>query len=127
MSQREDLKAEITREETRLSSLRAEIEAAEARLAELHEQLAAIPLEPVVVQTGMAPAAAKTPETNAAKLALFRSLFRGRKDVFPRRWENVKKGKSGYSPACHNEWIRGLCQKSRRTGRRANCTECPTQ
>nr|WP_207671298.1 hypothetical protein [Paenibacillus cymbidii] len=35
------------------------------------------------------------------KLALFRSYFRGREDVYPVRW-NSKQGKSGYSPACGN-------------------------
>src|SRR6516165_6225921 len=41
--------------------------------------------------------------SNIEKINLFRSLFRGREDVFPRRWENSKSGKSGYAPACHNE------------------------
>ncbi len=40
-----------------------------------------------------------------AKIALFRSLFRGRDDVYPVRWEG-KSGKSGYSLACSNEWDR---------------------
>jgi hypothetical protein len=31
------------------------------------------------------------------QIALFRSLFRGREDVYPIRWEG-KKGNSGYSP-----------------------------
>ena len=31
------------------------------------------------------------------KVALFRSLFRGRPDIFPRRFESVKTGKSGYA------------------------------
>jgi hypothetical protein len=30
----------------------------------------------------------------AAKIALFRSLFRGREDVYPRRFESRKSGKS---------------------------------
>lgn len=38
----------------------------------------------------------------AAKIKLFRSLFRGREDVYPRRFESRKTGKSGYSPACAN-------------------------
>jgi hypothetical protein len=38
-----------------------------------------------------------------SKIALFRSLFRGRDDVYPRRFENRKTGKSGYAPACGNE------------------------
>jgi hypothetical protein len=60
--------------------------------------------------------------SNSEKVALFRSLFRGREDVFPRRWENAKIGKSGYAPACHNEWIRGICEKPR-----IKCSNCPNQ
>ncbi len=52
------------------------------------------------------------------KIALFRSLFRGRTDVYPLRWESVK-GKSGYSPACDNEWIPGVCDKPR-----IKCGDC---
>lgn len=47
------------------------------------------------------------------KIALFRSLFRGREDVFPRLWANAKTGKKGYAPACRNEWVRGVCDKPR--------------
>src|SRR6266481_4560494 len=60
--------------------------------------------------------------SNADKIALFRSLFRGREEIFPRRWENAKTGKSGYSPACANEWVRGICEKPR-----IKCMECPNQ
>ena len=56
----------------------------------------------------------------AEKIALFRSLFRGREDVFPRRFESRKTGRSGYAPACGNEWIRGICEKPR-----IKCTNCP--
>jgi hypothetical protein len=37
------------------------------------------------------------------RIALFRSLFRGRDDVYARRWENPK-GESGYSPAAVKDW-----------------------
>lgn len=37
------------------------------------------------------------------RIALFRSLFRGREDVYARRWENPK-GESGYSPADIKDW-----------------------
>lgn len=47
------------------------------------------------------------------KIQLFKSLFRGREDVYPKRWENLKTGKSGYSPVCGNEWKAGLCDKPR--------------
>jgi superfamily II DNA or RNA helicase len=53
------------------------------------------------------------------KIRLFRSLFRGREDVFPRRFENTKTGKSGYAPVCRNEWAAGICQKPR-----IACQEC---
>ena len=60
--------------------------------------------------------------TTADKIALFRRLFRGREDVFPRRWENPKTGKAGYAPACRNEWVRGVCGKPQ-----VKCRECPNQ
>jgi hypothetical protein len=47
------------------------------------------------------------------KVALFRRLFRGRTDVFPVRWESKTTGKSGYAPACGNEWRPGVCEKPR--------------
>jgi superfamily II DNA or RNA helicase len=56
------------------------------------------------------------------KIALFRKLFRGREDVFPLRWENTKTGRSGYSPACANEWRRGICEKPK-----IKCSVCPNQ
>ena len=34
------------------------------------------------------------------KIKLFRSLFRGRDDVYPIRWESSQSGKTGYSPVC---------------------------
>jgi superfamily II DNA or RNA helicase len=120
MTQRQELLSEIAQEETRLAKLKEEIEVASDRLAALREQLAAEPVVRIVAQAVHAPA------TNAAKVALFRSLFRGREDVFPRRWENVKNGKSGYSPACDNEWEYDLCEKKKGpgAGRRVTCGEC---
>ena len=67
-------------------------------------------------------AAATTALSNADKISVFRSLFRGREDVFPRRWENPKTGKTGYAPTCRNEWIRGICEKPR-----IKCTDCLNQ
>jgi hypothetical protein len=54
-----------------------------------------------------------------AKIRLFRSLFRGREDIYARRFESRKTGKSGYAPACANEWVRGICEKPR-----IKCAEC---
>jgi superfamily II DNA or RNA helicase len=54
-----------------------------------------------------------------AKIALFRSLFRGRGDVYPRRFESARTGKQGYQPACGNEWLEGVCRKPA-----IRCGEC---
>ena len=48
----------------------------------------------------------------AEKISVFRRLFRGRQDVYPRRFESRKTGKSGYQPVCANEWRRGICNSS---------------
>ena len=53
------------------------------------------------------------------KVALFRRLFRGRTDVYPVRWQSTTTGKSGYAPACGNEWRAGLCDKPR-----IKCRDC---
>ncbi len=53
-----------------------------------------------------------TKDSSAAeKISLYRSLFRGRDDVYARRFESRKTGKSGYAPACRNEWAPGICRK----------------
>lgn len=45
------------------------------------------------------------------KIKLFKNLFQGRQDVFARRFESAKTGKSGYQPVCENEWKAGVCEK----------------
>lgn len=57
--------------------------------------------------------------TTEKKVALFRRLFRGRIDAYPVRWESKTTGKSGYAPACANEWRPGVCEKPR-----IKCSEC---
>jgi len=54
-----------------------------------------------------------------AKVALFRRRFRGRTDVYPVRWESKTTGKSGYAPACANEWRAGVCEKPH-----IKCADC---
>jgi superfamily II DNA or RNA helicase len=53
------------------------------------------------IETASVPGSGK-PSTPQRKIALFRSLFRGREDVYAVRWE--RNGKSGYSPACVMDW-----------------------
>src|ERR1035437_3110326 len=57
--------------------------------------------------------------STAEKVALFRRLFRGRTDVYPVRWEGKTTGKSGYAPACGNEWLADVWGKPR-----IKCGEC---
>ena len=53
----------------------------------------------------------KVPVTPEEKIKLFMKLFCCRSDVFPRYWKNSHTGKAGYSPACSNEWKKGICFK----------------
>ena len=55
------------------------------------------------------------------KIFLFMSLFKGRNDVYAKKWQN-KKGVSGYSPHCMNEWTPGICNKPR-----IKCSRCNRQ
>ena len=57
--------------------------------------------------------------SNAEKVRLFKSLFFGRQDVFARRFENAKKGTSGYSPCCQNQWGPACALKQHR-----KCSDC---
>ena len=95
-----------------------------ARLATLLEQHG-IPWEPAHPLTVCRETTPRNPPEKplrhwkpTEKVALFRSLFRGRTDVYPLRWESTK-GRSGYSPACGNEWKPGVCNKPR-----IKCGDC---
>lgn len=56
------------------------------------------------------------------RVELFRSLFKGREDVFARRWQSEQTGKAGYQPVCQNEWRHGVCDK-----KKYKCAECPNR
>lgn len=58
--------------------------------------------------------------TPQQKIELFKSLFWGRTDVYAKRYYNTKTGKSGYVPACSNEWVKFVCNKKKYT-----CSKCP--
>lgn len=52
---------------------------------------------------------------------LFRSLFKGREDVFALRWTSRDGSKSGYMPACSNRWT-SLCDR-----KKYKCANCPNR
>nr|WP_202905155.1 hypothetical protein [Paraburkholderia mimosarum] len=101
---REELLAELTRLQAEIARLTALLPAtlqAQAKPVRVTRN----ELSPAVRNTG---APVLSPEQ---KVQLFRRLFRGRTDVYPLRWESRNSGKSGYAPACANEWRAGICEK----------------
>ena len=56
------------------------------------------------------------------KIQLFQSRFRGRTDVFARRWYSKNTNKSGYQPVCQNEWHPTFCDKKTH-----KCADCPNR
>lgn len=114
---------DLAREEARLADLDRSLEEARDRIVSLRSELEAplgpprVPLRLPLVENRNAP------QTPAEKVRLFRSLFRGRSDVFPTRFVSKKTGKPGYAPACSNKWEPGLCVL--KTGGR--CGDCANQ
>ena len=73
------------------------------RLRELlAEKGITLPVTPSVEPKPQLPLVRSTLNT-AQKIALFRSLFRGREDVYAQRWESPD-GRSGYSPKAERDW-----------------------
>ena len=107
-----------------IATLKSRLTALDRERSEIAERLGALERAQAdeAKQPARAVAAVTMASPTAAKIALFRSLFRGREDVSPRRWENPKTGKAGYAPMCRNEWVRGVCRKPQ-----AKCGECPNQ
>lgn len=58
--------------------------------------------------------------SNEEKVKIFMEVFKGRTDLYAKRWTSNKTGKSGYSPVCKNEFSTYKCDKPR-----IKCNECP--
>ncbi|MBI2963888.1 MAG: hypothetical protein HYY35_09055 [Deltaproteobacteria bacterium] len=97
---KDELLSRIHEEEARLASLERETSEARARLEALRRDLATT----TAAVDGRArlggAAATSAPSSPAEKVWLFRRLFHGRGDVFPRLWVNERNGTKGYAPAC---------------------------
>ncbi len=115
MSDKKSLEQAIAREEALLSRLDKAREQALSRINDFKRELASLE---ATCSESQAPYAART---SLEKVALFRSIFRGRIDVFPKLWTS-RSGKKGYSPACTNEWMSGVCGKTRKPP--VKCGEC---
>ncbi|AEF80282.1 TOTE conflict system archaeo-eukaryotic primase domain-containing protein [Leadbettera azotonutricia] len=103
-----------------------------AELVQLKTEPHAIATEPVKVESPVESLILQNPTEDASspginnhsapedKITLFRSLFRGREDIYAKRFESKKTGKSGYQPVCKNEWVREVCEKAQ-----VACGVCP--
>ena len=63
--------------------------------------------------------------SQSAKITLFRCLFRGREDVYPKLWISKSGDRKGYMPACANDGNYSLCGK--RKSPRVKCGDCNRQ
>lgn len=117
----EDLQDQLQKALRECASLREENERLK-KLLGLHPEDRTPTPKPSISEPSTPYTLTAPPATNHSsietQIALFRSLFRGREDVYPVRWEG-KKGNSGYSPACANEWNRTFCGKPM-----VKCADC---
>jgi superfamily II DNA or RNA helicase len=103
-----------------IASTKSELAELESRRSDLLAHLAELQNEKVAqLQHGNSRPAVNNQSTQGDKIALFRNLFRGREDIYPRRFESLKTGKKGYQPVCRNEWVRGVCGKPK-----THCEDC---
>lgn len=96
------LLAETERELAKLNARRAELLMQMSVLQQ--ERASFLHVQETPLQAGGSPSVTN-PSSQEAKIALFRGLFRGREDVYPKRFQSLKTGKTGYQPVCRNEWV----------------------
>ena len=83
MNRRADITTKIKEDEHKLSALRTNLDSTASRLTALREELAS--LLPEADTIALSPSSREhvdSPVSNEQKIVLFRSLFRGREDVF---------------------------------------------
>lgn len=95
-----------------------EISTIDARLSELEQEKKQLLALREKLQTSSPISHSSDSYSPEQKVAIFRKLFRGRTDIFANRWQN-QQGRSGYSVACNNEWVQGICHKPR-----VKCLDC---
>ena len=112
-----------------LTQAEAELKALDSRREQLVNRIEKLRREATGPPPTLAEAPASYPDapvtihsTEGEKIALFRGLFRGREDVYSKRFESTRTGRSGYQPDCANEWVHGLCAKPK-----TKCKDCPNR
>ena len=118
-NKQEEVKA-MTFEEllNKYNALLEDYEKLESENKELKRRLGITELKEKVIIDNRQDSAFNKFSPNEEKIKLYMSLFRGREDVYAKRWES-REGKKGYSPACANEWKTELCNK-----RAVKCDKC---
>lgn len=117
----DELLSKIAQEEAHLASIDDQREKVRQRLEAFRRQLASTSSTPTPTLHEKVRTAA-LPMTPADKVRLFRSLFRGRPDVYPTRFLSKKTSRFGYAPACGNKFVPGVCELPK-----VKCGECPNQ
>ena len=105
--------------EQRITALEQKIQAIDAEREALLQELTKLKQQQQSLAQPIVGAIVTQHSSIKDKVNLFRDLFKGRDDVYPKRWENSKTGKSGYSPVCSNEWKPNVCEKPR-----IKCGDC---
>jgi hypothetical protein len=118
LKNQEQIDAQIQSAEQELAILDEKRKALQARIEQLKGQKQSIADEQLPFDR-LSESNVTNNSTQEQKIALFRSLFRGREDVYPRRFESKRTGKSGFQPVCRMEWIRPFCQKPK-----IKCGDC---
>ena len=118
LQNQKSIDAQIQSAEQELAALDEKRKTLQARIEQLKGQKQSIADEQLPFDR-LSESYVANDSTQEQKIALFRSLFRGREDVYPRRFESKRSGKSGYQPVCRNEWIRPICQKPK-----IKCGDC---
>ncbi|MCX5886099.1 MAG: DEAD/DEAH box helicase family protein [Proteobacteria bacterium] len=106
LEDQEVIHSAIKKLESRLEEINKERECLLQDLKNLHHKVSSINTLPNTSAVTI-----NAPLTLQEKTSLFRTLFKGREDVYPRLWMSKKSGAKGYSPVCENEWIPGICKK----------------
>lgn len=108
----------IAQEQILLARLDLERQAILDRLHDLRQQLSAIDIAPSLHQE-------PSVLSPTVKISLFRSLFRGREDVYSKLWISKNGDRKGYMPVCANDGNYTLCGK--RKFPRVKCGDCNRQ
>ena len=109
-------------------SLRLQLQALQKQLANLDRERGRLVKEierlqnQLVQEDRVKPPILSSPKksmTPQEKVALFKSIFIAREDVYAKPFEGNGTYKGGYTPVCVNEWVLGVCQK-----KEIKCSQC---